>query len=69
MWDLFKFNEDGHMVRYITGNIEARGVFVKRYYSFFNHLEFGGFVKYIIEFGGQAIPVDAGHFQAGFLIR
>ena len=68
MRGLFKFNEDGHMVRYITRNVEAGGVFVKRNYSFFDNLELSGFVKNIIEFGGQAIPVDAGHFQGGFLI-
>ena len=68
MRGLFKFNEDGHMVWNISGKLETGGVFVKRNNSFFNHLEFGGFVQNIIEFWSQAIPVDAGHFQGGFLI-
>ena len=68
MRGLLKFNKDRHMVRYITGNVETGGVFVKGNNSFFDNLELSGFVKNIIEFGGQAIAVDAGHFQGGFLI-
>ena len=69
MRSLFKFNEDGHMVWNISGNVEAGGVFVKGHNPSSSYFEFSGFVKNIIEFGGQAIAVDAGHFQGGFLIR